>query len=103
MKLSNTWLARFELGRAYLAAGAFPQADSEFDLCLKRRGEASDLFLDEEQTYHFFPQVYYYRGVARQGLKSPEAADSFHLYLGLKAKDAQDPMVEDARLRSAAP
>ena len=103
LKLSDTWLARFELGRAYLAAGAFPQADSEFDLCLKRRGEATDLFLDEEQTYHFFPQVYYYRGVARQGLKSPEAAGSFHLYLGLKAKDAQDPMVEDARLRSAAP
>lgn len=40
LKLSNTWLARFELGRAYLAAGAFPQADSEFDLCLKRRGSA---------------------------------------------------------------
>jgi tetratricopeptide (TPR) repeat protein len=102
LKLSNTWLARFELGRAYLAAGAFPQADSEFDLCLKRRGEATDVFLDEEQTYRFFPQVYYYRGLARQGLKSPQAADSFHIYLGLKAKDAQDPMVEDARLRSGA-
>lgn len=61
------------------------------------------MFLDEEQTYHFFPQVYYYLGVARQGLKSPQAADSFQLYLELKAKDAQDPMVEDARLRSAAP
>jgi tetratricopeptide (TPR) repeat protein len=99
-KLSNSWLARFYLGRAYLAAGAFPQADSELDLCLKRRGEATDVFLDEEQTYHFFPQVYYYLGVVRQGMKSPEAADSFRTYIGLKAKDAQDPMVEDARLRS---
>jgi tetratricopeptide (TPR) repeat protein/predicted Ser/Thr protein kinase len=102
LKLSNTWLARFERGRAYLAAGAFPQADSEFDLCLKRRGEATDVFLDEEQTYRFLPQAYYYLGVARQGLKSPAATDSFHLYLGLKAKDAQDPMVEDARIRSGA-
>jgi tetratricopeptide (TPR) repeat protein/predicted Ser/Thr protein kinase len=102
LKLSNTWLARFEMGRAYLAAGAFPQADSEFDLCLKRRGEATDVYLDEEQTYRFLPQVYYYLGVARQGLKSPGAADSFRIYLGLKAKDAPDPMVADARLRSAA-
>ena len=102
LKLSNTWLARFEMGRAYLAAGAFPQADSEFDLCLKRRGEATDVYLDEEQTYRFLPQVYYYLGMARQGLKSPGAADSFRTYLGLKAKDALDPMVADARLRCGA-
>ena len=30
---------------------AFPQADAEFDRCLKRRGEALALFLDEETTY----------------------------------------------------
>jgi tetratricopeptide (TPR) repeat protein len=42
--LLDTWLGRFDLGRAYLEAGAFPQADSEFDRCLKRRGEALALF-----------------------------------------------------------
>ncbi len=36
-------------------AGAFPQADSEFDRCLKRRGEALALFLDEEPTYGVLP------------------------------------------------
>src|SRR4029078_12227977 len=46
--LLDTWIGHFDLGRAYLAAKAYPQADSEFDRCLKRRGEALALFLDEE-------------------------------------------------------
>ena len=38
--LLDTWIGHFDLGRAYLAAEAFTQADAEFDRCLKRRGEA---------------------------------------------------------------
>ena len=49
-EMLDTWIGHFDLGRAYLAAGAFPQADSEFDRCLKRSGEALSLFLDEEPT-----------------------------------------------------
>src|SRR5262249_9871247 len=49
--LVDTWIGHFNLGRAYLEAGAYPQADSELDRCIKRRGEALSLFLDEEQTY----------------------------------------------------
>ena len=44
--LLDTWIGRFELGRAYLEATAFTQADSEFDRCFKRRGEAVELFMD---------------------------------------------------------
>src|SRR4051812_30182067 len=36
----DTWIGHFDLGRAYLEGGAFTQADSEFDRCIKRRGEA---------------------------------------------------------------
>ena len=36
----DTWIGHFDLGRAYLAAGAFAQADSEFERCINRRGEA---------------------------------------------------------------
>ncbi len=68
--LLDTWIGHFYLGRAYLEAGAFPQADSEFDRCIKRRGEALALFLDEEPTYGSFPTVYYYQGRVREGLKS---------------------------------
>ncbi|HSP90601.1 MAG TPA: protein kinase, partial [Vicinamibacterales bacterium] len=60
--LLDTWIGHFDLGRAYLEGGAFPQADSEFDRALKRRGEALSLFLDEEPTYGYFPPVYYYQG-----------------------------------------
>src|SRR4029434_10079854 len=55
--LLDTWLARLALGRAYLGAGEFLQADSEFDRCLSRRGEALSLFLDQEATYGYLPQV----------------------------------------------
>ena len=53
--LLDTWIGHFDLGRAYLEAGLFAQADSEFDRCIKRRGEALSLFLDEEPTYGYFP------------------------------------------------
>ena len=48
--LVDTWFGRFDLGRAYLAARAYPQADSEFDQCIARRGEALSL-LDEDPTF----------------------------------------------------
>ena len=51
----DTWLGHFALGRAYVAAEAYLQADSEFDRCVKRRGEALSLLFDEEPTYGYFP------------------------------------------------
>src|SRR5262249_49049902 len=54
-KLLDTWIGDFDLGRAYLAAGATLQAESQFDRCVKRRGEALALFLDEEPTFAYFP------------------------------------------------
>ena len=38
-ELLDTWIGHFDLGRAYLEAGQFAQADSEFDRCIKRRCE----------------------------------------------------------------
>ena len=75
----DTWLGRFDLGRAYLAAGAFPQADSEFDRCIQRRGEALAV-VDEDPTYGFFPIVYYYRGRVREELKTASFADAYREY-----------------------
>src|SRR5206468_95178 len=92
-EISNTWMGHFELAQAYVQAGAFPQADSELSECLKRRGEATDVYSDEVQTFHFFPAVYYYMGRVQQGLKSTSASDSYRNFLQLKAKDAADPLV----------
>jgi tetratricopeptide (TPR) repeat protein len=47
-KLADTWLGHLDLGLAYLQISAFPRADSEFDKCPQRRGEAMSLFFDEE-------------------------------------------------------
>ena|SRR5438874_4864699 len=35
---------------------AFAEAESELEACLKRRGEATALFLDESPSYHLFPR-----------------------------------------------
>jgi tetratricopeptide (TPR) repeat protein len=98
----DTWIGRFDLGRAYLAAGAFAQADSEFDRCLKRRGEALSLFLDEEPTYAYFPQLYYYQGRVREGLNSAGFAESYGTYLGIREKAGEDPLLADIRKRIGA-
>jgi tetratricopeptide (TPR) repeat protein len=98
--LLNTWISRFDLGRAYLEAGAFPQADSEFDQCINRRGEALSLFLDEEPTYRYLPPVYYYQGRVREGLKSAGFAESYRAYLAIREKAGEDPLLPEVRRRA---
>ena len=81
----------YDLGLVYLEAGAFAEADSEFDTCLKRRGEVLELFMDDMPTYSYLPLVYYYQGRAREGLKSPGFADSYRTYLNIREKAGEDP------------
>jgi eukaryotic-like serine/threonine-protein kinase len=95
--LVDDWLVHFDLGRAYLDAGAFAEADSEFDRCIKRRGEALELFTDDMPTYSYLPPVYYFQGKARDGLKSPGASDSYRTYLGIRGKAGEDPLIAESR------
>ena len=97
--LMDTWVGRFDLGRAYLDAGAFVEADSEFDRCIKRRGEALELFMDDMPTYSLLPAVYYYQGRVREGLKSPAFADSYQAYLDIRGKSTVDPLLPEIRRR----
>jgi eukaryotic-like serine/threonine-protein kinase len=96
----DTWLGHFDLGRAYLELRAFPQADSEFDRCIKRRGEALSLLVDEEPTYGYFPIVYYYQGLVREGLKYPGFADSYREYLKIRDNSSEDPLLPEIRRRA---
>jgi tetratricopeptide (TPR) repeat protein/predicted Ser/Thr protein kinase len=98
-KLSDTWLGRFYLGRAYLEAGDFAQALSSFEACQQRRGEATSVFLDDEPSYHDFPPVLYYLGRAQEGLHNGAATDSYKAFLAIKDKGDADPLVVDARRR----
>jgi tetratricopeptide (TPR) repeat protein len=95
----DTWIGHFQLGRAYLEAGAFAEADSEFDRCIRRRGETLALFLDEVPTYGYFPLVYYYQGRVREGLKTAGFADSYRTYVGIRGQAGEDPLLPEIRRR----
>ena len=100
----DTWIGQFDLGRAALAAGATTQADSAFDACLNaRRGEALALFVDEEPTFAYWPQGYYYQGLVREALHNAGAAESFRKYLSLRAQSTADPLVKQVRDRLTEP
>jgi tetratricopeptide (TPR) repeat protein len=66
----DTWIGHFDLGRTYMEDRDFVSADSEFERCVKRRGEALSLFLDQEPTYAYFRPVEEYQRLVRQEIKS---------------------------------
>jgi tetratricopeptide (TPR) repeat protein/predicted Ser/Thr protein kinase len=98
-ELQDTWMGHFQLARAYLEAGLFVEADSELDRCIKRRGEALSLFLDQVPTFGYFPTVYYYQGRAREGLKSSGFADSYRTYLSIRGQPGEDPLLPEVHRR----
>lgn len=98
-RLADSWLVRFDRGRAYLDLNAFTEADADFEACAKRRGEATAVFLDDVPTFHYFPPVLYYRGRSQEGLGSKSAIDLYKQFLAIKTKGDGDPLVADARRR----
>lgn len=100
-QLSDTWLVHYELGLAYLGANAFAEANSEFEACLRRKGEATAMFLDESPTLRKLPSVYYYLGRSQEALHSPGAANSFATYLAIMKSADPNPLLDDARKRSS--
>ena len=103
-KLLDTWIGHFDLGRAYLSLAAtnsqaYLDADAEFDRCIKRRGEALALFLDERPTDGYLPPVYYYQGLVREGMKNDGFRESYRAYLDIRGGSNEDPIVRDIRRR----
>jgi serine/threonine protein kinase/tetratricopeptide (TPR) repeat protein len=99
--LVDNWIVHFDLGRAYLAAGLFVEADAEFERCIQRRGEALELFADDTQTYNYVAPVYYYVGRAQQGIGSSGAANSYAKFVSIQDKGDGSPMLQDAKKRLA--
>jgi len=103
MDLVDSWIGRFFLGRAYLQAEDYTAASSEFEICLKRSGEAISVFLNDLPSFRYLSSLYYYLGRAQEGLGSDLAADSYNKFLKIREKsDESDPMVEDVRRRLTA-
>lgn len=98
-RLLDTWISHFELGRIYLDARLFVEADSEFDRCFNRRGEALELFQDNTPTFGYLPDIYYYQGGAKEGLKSAGFATSYRTYLGIRGQAGEDPRLAEIRRR----
>jgi len=98
-KLLESWMGRYNLGRAYLEAGLDVEAHSEFDLCLKWHGQAMELL--DVPTYGYFPPVYYYLGRTEQGLGSPGAADFYRKFVSIQDKGDGGVLFEDAKKRLA--
>jgi tetratricopeptide (TPR) repeat protein len=96
-QLSDFWLVRFKLGKAYLRAGSFAEALDEFSSCEKRRGEASAVFLDDLPTWRYVADLPYWRARAQQEIGMSHAArENYRAYLAVRA---EGPLARDARER----
>lgn len=99
IKIADTWVGHFELGRAYLGFNAFTEAHSEFSTCTARRGEAAAIYLDEVPTYREVGILQYYMARALEGLKSPGASDAYKVFLATHTVTNEDPLAMDALRR----
>ena len=99
-KLADTWQGRVILGRAYLGVNAFPEAYTELEAALKRRGEGMAAYLDDVPTARYVPRVHYAMGLAQEGLRSPAARASFETYVALRGNGDSHPALDDARKRA---
>jgi len=99
--LVDLWIVHLDLGRAYLVAGLFVEADAEFQRCLDRRGEAMELFTDDMPTYSYVASVYYYLGRAEEGMGSSGAANYYSKFMSIQEKGDGGALFEDAKKRLA--
>lgn len=96
-QLSDFWLVRLKLGKAYLRAGAFAEALDEFSRCEERKGEASAVFLDDLPTWRYVADLPYWRARAQQEIGMSHAArESYRVYLSVRD---EGPLARDARER----
>ncbi len=94
-------MSHFLLGQAYVQAGHYAEALSEFEICQKRRAEVTDLFLSNTPTLRKLPPLYYWLGRAQEGMGTTQAArESYQQFLKLRSQaDPADQTVADARRR----
>ena len=100
IKRRDTWFARFLLGRLYAENDHFPEAMAELDLCLKRRGETTDVFFYDTPSLRYLPPAYYWLARAQQETGVADAAKNYGSFLALReTADPPDPLAKDALKR----
>jgi len=98
-KLSDLWLGRFLMGVTFVEAGRYENAQPEFELCLKRKGEATALFLNDVPSFRYLAPLHYWLARAQDGRKQAAAADTYRAFLALRPEGSKDPLAADARRR----
>jgi tetratricopeptide (TPR) repeat protein len=100
--LADLWLVRYSLGLAYLQAGDHAGAAREFDLCAKRRGEASAVFLDDFPSFRYLSHLPYWHARAQQALGQHDSARAnYTQFLAVRGERVEESLVQDARARLA--
>jgi eukaryotic-like serine/threonine-protein kinase len=100
LKLTDLWLARFDLGVAYVQAGHYAEGLTDLLLCQKRRGEASSIFLDDVPSFRYLATLPYWLGRAEEGVGNrAAAAEHYKNYLQIRSAAKRDPLAVDARRR----
>ncbi len=99
-QVADFWLGRYTLGVAYVEAGHHAEAVAELELCQRRHGEATAIFLDEVPTFRYLAPLPYWLGRAKEELgMKPAAVDHYKAFLALRPDSPDDPLVADARRR----
>ncbi len=100
LKRRDTWLGRFMLGRLYVETERYTEAIGELDACMKRHGEAGDVFFYDFPTARYLPPLYYYLARAQESLGSTDAKSNYRRFVDLRGgADPVDPLAADARRR----
>ena len=103
IKFADLWLARFYLGVAYEIAGRHAEAISEFEICRKRQGEATAIFIDEVPTYRYLAPLPYWLARAQEGLgQMAQAKTNYEAFLARTTGPTKNATVAAARARVAA-
>jgi serine/threonine protein kinase/tetratricopeptide (TPR) repeat protein len=99
-KFADVWLGRLVMGTAYVQGGAMAEGSSELDAATTRRGEASDLFLDDLPTFRYLAELPYWRARAAEGVGTkPAAKADYDAFIALRPAPTPDPLAADARKR----
>jgi tetratricopeptide (TPR) repeat protein len=99
-KLADLWLTRFGLGVAFVLAGHYAEGLAELEVCDKRRGEATAVFLDDVPSYRYLATLPYWLARAQEGLgQKPAAVENYKKFAAIRSAAARDPLAQDAAKR----
>jgi eukaryotic-like serine/threonine-protein kinase len=98
IKRRDTWFARYLLGRLYARSEHYPEALAELELCARRAGEVTDVFMADTPTLRYLPPAFYWLGRTQHALGVAAHRATWERFLALRGNaDPPDPRVAEVR------